>query len=171
MTFYELIEKVDALYPNPFSLDEKIAFAGELSDYLHLRYFRLVKFEEVVFGAGFKMPVHYTADRVCGIYFNGRKYKFSHFLNMISRGEIPYGSKFKIEYIYCPPVSGNESLPVSSAFDGLFIYYVLAKIYLHLDDAASYNNYMQMYNSLLNDYVESLNDRSDENITCFKNIW
>ena len=171
MTFLEMIQRVDTLFPNPFNLDEKMDFARELSDTLNVKYIRMVDFDEFVYSKDFKMPVHLTADTVCGVHLNGQKYKFSHFMNLISRGLLPEGSKFTVEHYVCPRVTLDDPLPVSNRFDALFIYYVLSKIHLHLDDIASYDNFVHLYNAMLREYVNSLNDRSDDGITQFKNIW
>lgn len=167
MKFIDVIEKCNSLYPNLFSFDEKMDWANELSGNLHINYIRNIKKYEFTGGSLASLPAGITRERIKNVKVNGVDFEFRGIDDIVHGGD---GQRIEIEYIDCPEYSETDNLPVSSPFDKLYLYFILAKICLHLEDIEGYNNYMSLYNSLLGEYVRFISTNKS-NTHKFKNLW
>ncbi|MBQ4631572.1 MAG: hypothetical protein IJB70_11380 [Clostridia bacterium] len=168
MTFRNIIDKADSLFPNMFSLEEKMGWLNELSALIYIDYIKNKKVLEKKPGERIILPPGITKERICSLFIDGVKKEEPSSFDFLTASESEH---VIIEYIDVPEALIDENLPVSAPYDNLFLYFLLAKICLHMEDAEGYNNYMSLYNELFNDYKLLIGSGSGRRTFNFKNLW
>ena len=167
MKFREVIEMADALFPNAFSMDEKMAFANDIAALLNRNYIKGKKSYTAPGGEGFSLPRGVTADLVCEIYFDGEKQSG---VSVASQLEGSDGHEVRVVYLDVPTYTADDELPVSSPYHNLFLYYILAFICLHSGDSEGFNSNMTIYNTHLMEYEKTFAQSEGRGVN-FINLW
>ena len=168
MTFRDIIGNCDRLYPNLFSFDEKFEFCEELSAMMHCNYFIDTDTIELTGGVDNKLPDNITPDRIKTIAVDGVSAPFNSIEHVLEKYD---GKRISVEYINIPHYLPDDKCPVSPPFDGLYTYYVIAKICLHSEYIAGYNNYMALFNNLMLEFKRKFSQADIDGCINFKNLW
>lgn len=168
MLFRSIIENCDSLFPNMFTDIEKMDFCNELAAIINANYIKNTRTLALSGSSDCSLPDSVSADRVVAVYFDGVLQPGTNVANLLSASG---GHKVTVEYIHIPTYNLDDKVPLSAPYDKLFLYWLLAKICLHLEDAEGYNNYMNLYNALLVDYKKGRIERGNSRVIKFKNLY
>lgn len=165
MTIAEVIEKVDSLYPNPYTLEEKVGWCYDVSCGIRNNIMKLYRVREQVIekeGETILMPEGITFSDIASVFINGKEVDKVDARSFSGAGLSP-GDKVRVVYQFPPePYGVAESVvdpecatEMGAPYDGLYVDYVCAQIAFYQDDLSDYNKFLTMYNEKLTEFAVS----------------
>ncbi len=163
MKITEVLERVDSLYPNPYTAEEKVRWCYDVSCGIRDNILKLYNTREQVIkseGEQILLPVGVKFWDVDSVFINGKKVKKVDARSFSGHG-LKVGDVVRVVYKTLPdPFSVVDGVvdeacmtEVDAPYDGLYVDYVCAQVAFYQDDLDDYNKFITMYNEKLHDFA------------------
>ena len=163
MLINEVLHSVDSLYPNTYTMEEKLKWCYDVSRGIRDNILKLYQSSEQVIasdGEQILLPGEVNFSDIESVYVNGEKVTKVDARSFLGNG-MKAGDVVKVVYKTLPkPFAVNEGevdpeavTEVEAPYDGLYIDYVCAQIAFFQNDLADYNKFITMYNEKLMDFA------------------
>ena len=164
MQIAEVLKRVDALCPNAYTKEEKLAWCYEVSCGIRdniKRLYRSVEQDITEDGGGFVLPPGVDFSDVSAVYVNG------HFVTKVddrsfAGSGLKKGDSVRVVYKSMPEaymLSEDGSVPeelvteAPAPYDTLYLDFVMSQIAFYQHDMEEYAKFSSMYNQKLAEYA------------------
>lgn len=163
MLIADVIKKVDDLYPNPYTPEEKLGWCYDVSRGIRDNIKKLYQEREQVIeaeGEQILLPAGVEFSDVDTVFVNGKRIRKVDARTYTGAG-LKAGDVVRVVYKTFPDpyalidgaVPEDYETEVSAPYDGLYVDYVCGQIAFYQNDLSDYNKFITMYNEKLSDYA------------------
>lgn len=181
MKIAEVIERVDALYPNTYTSEEKLGWCYDVSRGIRDNIKKIYAAREQVISKeneAILLPEGLEFSDVDSVSVNGRVVKKVD-ARSYDGARLKPGDRVRVVYKSLPEpyalvdgaVPEEFVTEVSAPYDGLYADYVCAQIAFYQNDLSDYNKFITMYNEKLRDYAIQYIKTAPVTERRFENLW
>ena len=157
MKINEVLEKVDTLYPNAYTEEEKLRWCYDVSCGIRRNVMTLYdesKYTVAEDGEALVLPVGVSMMDVESIFVNDRRENKLDYRS-VSGSNLQKGDEIRLVYKSIPQMYDNleAETEVPSPYDSLYIDYVCAQISFFQNALSDYQKFMMMYNEKLSEFA------------------
>lgn len=164
MLIAEVLERVDALYPNTYTNEEKVRWCYDVSCGIRDSIVKVYRVRTQTIekdGDLVLMPDGINFSDIDSVYVNGLPVgKVDG--RSLAGGPLPAGSEVRVVYKVMPEpysiadgdIDPDVRTEMEAPYDSLYVDYVCAQIAFYQNDMADYNKFISMYNEKLLEFAK-----------------
>ena len=165
MRIAEVIERVDALYPNTYTNEEKVGWCYDVSCGIRDSIVKVYRVREQTIekdGDQILMPEGVNFSDVDSVFVNGLPVAKVDGRSLVG-GPLPAGANAKVVYKVMPDaysiadgtIDPDAETEMGAPYDSLYVDYVCAQIAFYQNDMNDYSKFIGTYNEKLMEFARS----------------